>query len=273
MKAGPPNTATAVRAVPVAAGCPGRRVEGGRGAGDGQQGVDVAVPLDQRAEAGDGGQGLGAALGRGHEPEVARGRLHAGVAAQHAEDGGEPVERLAQQLLVPVAADPVEHHAGERDAVAVGGEAVHERGHRARLRGGVDDEHHGSTQQPGDVRGRARWSSRRARRRGPSRPRRRRRRSPARRAGTAARRGRRRRARGRGCGRGGRWRARGSRGRCSRGPTLCGDTCSPRAASAAISPVATVVLPAPDDGAATTSRGALTTRCLADPSGPRPSGA
>ena len=59
---------------------------------------------------------------------------------------------------------------------------------------------------------------------------------------------------GRGCGRGGRWPGRGSRGRCSRArPCARHDVTGRR--SAAIRPVATVVLPCPEAGAATTSRG------------------
>src|SRR5699024_145130 len=51
------------------------------------------------------------------------------------------------------------------------------------------------------------------------------------------------------------------------GPTLNGATAAPSAVRAAISPVVTVVLPEPDDGAATTSpgAGAVTTRSRAAP--------
>jgi hypothetical protein len=93
----------------------------------------------------------GARSAAGHQPEVtARGR-HLVVASQHAEHLGPAVERLAQQLLVAVAADPVEHHARHLH-VAVGGEAVHERGHRAGHGGGVDDQDDGRAEQRGDVR-------------------------------------------------------------------------------------------------------------------------
>ena len=76
-----------------------------------------------------------------------------------------------------------------------------------------------------------------------------------------------------GSGPGARSRAHGSRGRCSPGRP-CARTRPARAPrSAAISPVATVVLPCPDAGAATTRRGTFTTRCPSGPSGRRPSGA
>ena len=55
----------------------------------------------------------------------------------------------------------------------------------------------------------------------------------------------------------GRWPARGSRGRCSPGRSCSRPTSSPSARSAAISPVATVVLPCPEAGAAITTRGSV----------------
>ena len=63
-------------------------------------------------------------------------------------------ERLAQDRLVPVAADPVEHHAAEPDGGVEGGEPVHQRGDAAGLRGGVHHQQTGARSSRGDVRGR-----------------------------------------------------------------------------------------------------------------------
>jgi hypothetical protein len=63
------------------------------------------------------------------------------------------LQRLAEDRLVPVAADPVEDDAAEPDAGVEGGEPVHQRGHRPRLRGTVHHEQDRRPQQPGDVRG------------------------------------------------------------------------------------------------------------------------
>src|SRR4051812_20092026 len=77
------------------------------------------------------------------------------VAAQDTEDGGtDLVERLAQDRLVPVGADPVEHHATDPYAGAEGTEPVYQRGDRAALCRGVDDEQYRRVEQGGDVGGR-----------------------------------------------------------------------------------------------------------------------
>ena len=86
---------------------------------------------------------------------MALGRGHAAVAAQRPDHGDAEVgERLAQQLLVVIRADAVEDHASDLDVGIEGAIAVHDRGRRARHRGGVHDQQHGRVQQLRDVRGR-----------------------------------------------------------------------------------------------------------------------
>lgn len=77
------------------------------------------------------------------------------LAAQHAEHGSNALQRLAKQCFVPVAADAVQDDAAEAHPLVEAREALDQGGHRARHRGGVDDEGHGCVQQSGDVRRRA----------------------------------------------------------------------------------------------------------------------
>ena len=63
------------------------------------------------------------------------------------------VQRVQQQLLVPVRADPVEYDPGQLSLRVVAAEAGHQRGHRAPGRRGIDDEHDRRVQQPGQVGG------------------------------------------------------------------------------------------------------------------------
>ena len=200
-----------------------------------------------------------AVLGRGDEPQVPRRhgeRLAAGQRAEHRQpDLG---RGRAQHLLVPGRPDPVEHRTRQVDRGVEGTEAVQQRGDAARLAAGVDDQHDRRAEQPGDLRGRPRTVGQ----------------PPVEQPHHAlddrdlgARRGAVPRQRrdpvdaderpGRGCARAGPRRACGSRGRCSPGPTLNGASrrC-PRRRSAAMSPVATVVFPDPEAGAATTTAGA-----------------
>ena len=151
-----------------------------------------------------------------------------------------------------------------------------------RLRGGVDDQH---DRAPAAASRRARWrrsplGPERHRRTGPSRPRRRRGRAPARPCSEqrgdpllAD-------STGRGCARAARWRARGSRGRCSRARPCAARPSVPgapqrrhqpgRRRSSCRCPKTAPRRPAA--GQASAAR-ALTTRCPSGPSGRRPSGA
>ena len=74
--------------------------------------------------------------------------------AQRAEDRhADVVEGLAQQRLVPGGGDPVEDHAAEPELLVVRPEAVHQRGHRLPHRGHVDHQHDRAAQRGGDRRG------------------------------------------------------------------------------------------------------------------------
>ena len=85
-----------------------------RAAGEPLDRVEVAAACGRVGERRQRGGRLRPALGGGHQPEVALGRRDPLVASQRSEDrNSDPVQRLAQQLLVGVGADPVEDHAGQ----------------------------------------------------------------------------------------------------------------------------------------------------------------
>ena len=126
-----------------------------RGASQALDGVEVDIALRGRTQRGQRGARLRLALVCRHEAEMALRRGHAAVAAQRPEHGDAEVgERLAEELLVVIRADAVEDHAGHPDVGIEGAIAVHDRGRRARHRGGVHDQQHGRVQQLRDVSGR-----------------------------------------------------------------------------------------------------------------------
>jgi len=108
-------------------------------------------------EVGEGGHRclcLGAALHHRYQAEVAGGCGDRVGAAQHAEYRcADLLQRLAEQVGVALRADPVEHHTGDPGAGWEGAEPVYQRGDRAALCGGVDDEDHRGVEQPGHVGG------------------------------------------------------------------------------------------------------------------------
>jgi hypothetical protein len=71
--------------------------------------------------------------------------------AQHRHAAG--FQRLPQQDLVAVGADPVEHHSGHPHIRLEGGEAVDDGGDRCRHGRGVHHQHHGGVEQAGDIGG------------------------------------------------------------------------------------------------------------------------
>ena len=215
-------------------------------------------------------------LGDRHQSEMPGRRVHLRSPPQGAEHRHpRRVERLPQHPLVPFGGHLVEDHPGDPHLRVPGGETVHQRGHGPGLRGRVHDQHHGRPQQLRHMSGGGQLTLPRGPVEQPhhtfddgeitaARPVGEQRRDQLRPAHVGVEvpphpPG-------------------GERvipGIDVVGPDLVRGHGKPRAAKAAISPVATVVLPLPDEGAATTSRGTeeLTTRCLSGPSGRRPSDA
>ncbi len=91
---------------------------------------------------------LGAAFGDRHQAQMPRGRTGLPGTPQRAQHRHpRRVHRLAQQRLMTLRADLVEDHPGQPHLRIPGREAVHQRGHRPGLRGGVHHQHHRRPQQ------------------------------------------------------------------------------------------------------------------------------
>jgi hypothetical protein len=77
------------------------------------------------------------------------------VTAQFTEDRhADVVECVAQHRRVAIGTDPVQHDAGDAHRTVERREPVHQRGDRARHRGGIDDQNDRRLEQPGHVGGR-----------------------------------------------------------------------------------------------------------------------
>ncbi len=95
-----------------------------------EHGIEVHRRSHQVSEGPDRGERLGLPLHHWYQPEVAGRGGHRVVPAQHPEHRGtDLVERVPQDRLVPLRADPVEDHAGQPDPAAVGPETVYQRGY------------------------------------------------------------------------------------------------------------------------------------------------
>ena len=123
-------------------GLPGRAV-GARGrAGEALDGVEVDVARRGAARARRARRALrGSRSAAGTRPRWRSGATTRSSRRSAPSDrDAERRDRLAQQLLVVVGADPVEDHAGDVDLGVERAVAVDDRGGRARHRAGVDDE-------------------------------------------------------------------------------------------------------------------------------------
>ena len=79
---------------------------------------------------------------RGHQPQVAGGQLQAVVAGQHPQQRhGNRRQGFAEEGPVPLAADTIEHHPGDRQAGVMVAEAPHQGGQGTRLATGLHHQH------------------------------------------------------------------------------------------------------------------------------------
>jgi hypothetical protein len=133
-------------------GVPG--LAGGQRFGQGGDGVQVDVRGDQFGHRVHGGGGRGPVLGRGDQAQVPGRhgqRVPAGQRAQHRQP--DLVRGGAQHGLVPVAADLVQHHAGDPHVRVERAEPVQQRGQAAGLPAAVHHQQHRGPQQRRDLRG------------------------------------------------------------------------------------------------------------------------
>ena len=78
-----------------------------------------------------------------HQPEMALRQRQRGVAQDGADDrNAERLDGVGRQPPVPLAAQPVEHDAGDPHVAVVGGKALGDRGGRLRLAGDVEHQQH-----------------------------------------------------------------------------------------------------------------------------------
>ena len=124
--------------------------------GQPQHGVEVDVRRDERGHRVHRRPRRDTVLRGGHQPQMPRrhGQLHPSrKRAEHRHP--DLVARRPQHGRVPLAADPVEHHAGDRRRWIERPEPVQQRRHAPRLPSTIHDQHHRRTQQPRHVRRRA----------------------------------------------------------------------------------------------------------------------